>query len=71
MTKPKIKNDKSFVRNLNDVQISNDVEKMNSCGPKDSGKGKSEAAHEVDGGSEPEEDEIEEDDSAESWRIQE
>jgi hypothetical protein len=27
MTKPKIKNDKSFSRNLNDVHILNDVEK--------------------------------------------
>jgi hypothetical protein len=80
MTKPKFKNDKSFVRNLNDVHIPNDVEKRNLCGPENSGNGKSEAAHDVGGGSEPEKDEIdvgggsepekdeiEEDDSAESW----
>jgi hypothetical protein len=37
------------------------------CGPENSGKGKSEAAHDVGGGPEPEKDEIEEDNSAESW----
>ncbi len=35
--------------------------------PRNSGKGKSEAAHDVGVGSKPEKDEIEEDDSAESW----
>jgi hypothetical protein len=38
MTKPKIKNDKSFSRNLNDVHILNDVEKWNLCGPEILGK---------------------------------
>ncbi len=69
MTKPKIKkieNDKSLFRNLNDVHILNGVNKRNLCGPENSEKGKFEAAHDVGGGSEPEKDEIEEDDSAES-----
>jgi hypothetical protein len=65
--KKQIENDKSLVRNLNDVHILNDVKKGDLCGPENSGKGKFEAAHDVGGGSEREKDEIEEDNSAESW----
>ncbi len=37
------------------------------CGPKNSGKGKNEATHDVGGGSESEKDEMEEKSNAESW----
>jgi hypothetical protein len=68
VSKRKIQNDKNISQNLNDVHILNDVEKEgNLCGPENSGHGKSEATHEVGGGSESEKEENEEDANAESW----
>ena len=70
MTKPKnikIQNDKNIFQNLNDVNILNDVEKGNLCGPEKSGEEKFESASDPGEGSEPEKDEKEEDSDAESW----
>ena len=70
MTKPKnkkIQNGKNIFQNLNDVHILNDVGKGVLCGPENSGHGKFEATHDVDGGSESEKDEMEEKSNAESW----
>jgi hypothetical protein len=52
----KIENDEKDSGILNDVNILNDVEKRIFCGPKNSERGKDEAAHDVGGGLEPEKD---------------